>query len=139
LNGRLLDTNVLIDLALGSFPPVEARFAQELLSGAPLFISAVSVFEFRFGAERSRRRGVQLLALGRFLAAVAVVEFDEPDARAAAILKAHLAERGQPIGAYDLLVAAQAQARDLIIVTGNTREFTRAPGLVLEDWGQDSR
>jgi tRNA(fMet)-specific endonuclease VapC len=106
LSGRLLDTNVLIDLTLGLSPAVETRFAEGLLTGARVFFSAVSVFEFRFGVERSRRRAFQLQALDRFLAAVAVIEFDEPDARAAAILKAHLAERGEPIGAYDLLIAA---------------------------------
>jgi tRNA(fMet)-specific endonuclease VapC len=134
LNGRLLDTNVLIDLISARSPRLDARYAAELLQATPLFLSAISIFEFRFGAERSRRREFQLLALERFLAGVAVIEFDDRDARAAAILKSTLAARGTPIGAYDLLIAAQAMARNLGVVTANGREFSRAPGLVIEDW-----
>ena len=97
-------------------------------------ISAVSVFEFRFGAERSRRREFQLAALDRFLTAATVIDFDHGDAQAAALLKANLAGRGTPIGAYDLLIAAQARVRALTVVTGNVREFSRIVGLVVEDW-----
>ena len=54
--------------------------------------------------------------------------------RRAGELGAHLAAAGTPIGPYDVLIAGQALARKLILVTHNSREFQRAPGLVVEDW-----
>jgi tRNA(fMet)-specific endonuclease VapC len=63
-----------------------------------------------------------------------VLEFDEEDARQAGQIRAHLASQGTPIGPYDVLIAGQAKARELTLVTHNTTEFQRVPGLKLEDW-----
>jgi tRNA(fMet)-specific endonuclease VapC len=41
---------------------------------------------------------------------------------------------GTPIGHYDYLIAAQARRRGAALVTLNTREFTRVPGLMVMDW-----
>jgi tRNA(fMet)-specific endonuclease VapC len=134
VSGWLLDTNVLIDLVFARSPQPAARFTAELEAARPMFLSSISLFEFRFGAERSRRRAFQLEALDRFLASVAVIEFGDADARSAALIKGELAEAGTPIGPYDLLIAAQAKVRDLTVATGNGREFSRVPGLSVEDW-----
>ena len=63
-----------------------------------------------------------------------VLEFDEEDARHAGEVRAHLAVKGTPIGPYDVLIAGQARARKLTLVTHNTTEFQRVPGLKVEDW-----
>lgn len=63
-----------------------------------------------------------------------VLEFDREDARQAGEIRATLALKGTPIGTYDVLIAGQAKARDLILVTHNTREFKRIRGLRIEDW-----
>jgi tRNA(fMet)-specific endonuclease VapC len=63
-----------------------------------------------------------------------VLEFDKEDARQAGAIHALLVSQGTPIGAYDVLIAGQAVARNLILVTHNTREFGRVPGLRFEDW-----
>ncbi len=63
-----------------------------------------------------------------------VLEFDHDDARQAGEIRAHLASKGTPIGPYDVLIAGQAKARKLTLVTHNTTEFTRVPGLKVEDW-----
>jgi tRNA(fMet)-specific endonuclease VapC len=63
-----------------------------------------------------------------------VLEFDREDARQASEIRAHLASKGTPIGPYDVLIAGQAKARKLTLVTHNTTEFTRVPGLKVEDW-----
>jgi predicted nucleic acid-binding protein len=63
-----------------------------------------------------------------------VLEFDQEDARQAGEIRAHLASKGTPIGPYDVLMASQAKARKLTLVTHNTTEFTRVPGLKVEDW-----
>jgi tRNA(fMet)-specific endonuclease VapC len=63
-----------------------------------------------------------------------VLEFDEEDARQAGQIGAHLGSKGTPIGPYDVLIAGQARARDLTLVTHDTSEFRRVPGLKVEDW-----
>lgn len=63
-----------------------------------------------------------------------VLEFDEEDARQAGQIRAHLASKGTPIGPYDVLIAGQAMARGLTLVTHDTSEFQRVPGLKVEDW-----
>ena len=62
------------------------------------------------------------------------VPFDAADARAAGAIRRDLEARGLPIGPYDVLIAGQARARDLVLVTANTREFERVDGLKFEDW-----
>ena len=63
-----------------------------------------------------------------------VVEFDRDDARRAGLIRAELANRGTPIGPYDVLIAGQALNRGLILITRNVREFSRVSGLQIEDW-----
>ena len=63
-----------------------------------------------------------------------VLEFDHDDARHAGEVRAHLATKGTPIGPYGVLIAGQARARKLTLVTHNTTEFKRVPGLKVEDW-----
>jgi tRNA(fMet)-specific endonuclease VapC len=64
----------------------------------------------------------------------AVVEFDKEDARRAGEIRSLLTAKGASIGPYDVLIAGQALARGTILVTHNTREFGRVPGLRIEDW-----
>jgi tRNA(fMet)-specific endonuclease VapC len=63
-----------------------------------------------------------------------VLEFDQEDARQAGEIRAALAAAGTPIGPYDVLIAGQARARSLVLVTHNTGEFSRVSGLNIEDW-----
>ena len=63
-----------------------------------------------------------------------MLEFDKKDARQAAAVRALLASEGMPIGPYDVLIAGQAVARNMILFTNNTQEFKRVPGLRFEDW-----
>ena len=63
-----------------------------------------------------------------------VLEFDKEDARQAGEIRAFLASRGTPIGPYDVLIAGQAKARNLTLITHNTDEFGRVPGLRFDDW-----
>ena len=63
-----------------------------------------------------------------------VLDFDKEDARQSGQIRALLAGKGTPIGPYDVLIAGQAIARNLTLVTHNTDEFRRVPGLRIEDW-----
>lgn len=97
-----------------------------------IYLSAVVFHELAFGAFNSRNvernmRNLDALELP-FLA------FDASDARAAGEVRATLRRRGTPIGPYDVLIAGQALARDLTLVTANVKEFGRVDGLRIEDW-----
>ncbi len=88
--------------------------------------------ELFFGAFRSQRTAPNL---GRVEGLqFEIVGFDQDDSRQAGAVRATLAAAGTPIGPYDALIAGQAQARGLILVTRNTGEFSRVPGLRIEDW-----
>jgi tRNA(fMet)-specific endonuclease VapC len=63
-----------------------------------------------------------------------ILDFDADDAGVAGLLRAKLEKQGQPIGAYDLLIAAQGVRHGMTVVTNNLKEFKRVPGLSLEDW-----
>ncbi|WP_423753284.1 PIN domain-containing protein [Candidatus Accumulibacter phosphatis] len=70
----------------------------------------------------------------RFFSTIATLPFDEADAQAAAAICAALKTQGQPIGAYDVLIAGTGMARGLVVVTSNVGEFKRVSGLQVEDW-----
>jgi len=61
-------------------------------------------------------------------------EFSREDARDAGEVRSSLAAKGTPIGPYDVLIAGQARARGLVLITRNTDEFARVPRLLMEDW-----
>lgn len=91
--------------------------------------------ELYFGAYRSQRRerNLALVDALRF----EVLPLDLEDARQAGEVRASLAALGTPIGAYDVLIAGQARARGLVLVTRNVREFSRVPGLACDNWHDD--
>ena len=89
-------------------------------------------YELYYGAFKSRYTDRNLGLLDRI--AFEVVSFDAADARAAGAIRANLEAIGRPMGPLDTLIAGQALARDLILVTANTQEFVRVEGLNCEDW-----
>lgn len=126
----LLDTNVVIAL-LNDATSAVARTARRHRPGN-IGISAVIAHELFYGAYKSHR-AKQNVALVESLR-LEVLDFDKDDARKAGEIRALLAVMGSPIGPYDVLIAGQALARDMILVTHNTNEFSRVPGLRIEDW-----
>jgi tRNA(fMet)-specific endonuclease VapC len=89
-----------------------------------------------YGAFKSRRRAHNIALIDAL--PLEVIAFDREDARRAGEVRAALAASGQPIGPYDVLIAGQALARGLVLVTHNTGGFGRIPGLVVEDWESSS-
>ena len=127
----LLDTNILI-AALKGHPKVRQRL-EDMPLGA-LRLSAIVLGELEFGAEKSAqgvRNRASLEALARRLPLVGI---DHDTTRRYAQVRALLERRGTPIGANDTWIAAQALAIDATLVTDNEREFSRVPGLRLENW-----
>jgi tRNA(fMet)-specific endonuclease VapC len=126
----LLDANVIIGLLNDAGSKLAQRARRE--RPADIAISAIVAHELFYGAFKSGR-ATHNVALVDSLQ-LAVLEFDKEDARQAGEIRAALASRGTPIGPYDVLIAGQAKARNLTLVTHNTDEFGRVRGLRLEDW-----
>ncbi len=97
-------------------------------------ISVISKAELLFGVELSPRRSQDEAALNAFLQYVEVLDFPDEAAEHYAKIRAHLKTRGAMIGANDLLIAAHARSLALTLVTNNTREFRRVPGLQTDNW-----
>jgi tRNA(fMet)-specific endonuclease VapC len=131
----LLDTNVCIAFINNRSDRVRARFNQARLAGAQLTTSPLVVHELWYGVAKSQKSRQTAEAVTAFLSRyLTILEYSMTDAQTAGEIRADLERQGKPIGAYDTLIAGQALARNLILVTGNTREFARVPGLKLEDW-----
>jgi tRNA(fMet)-specific endonuclease VapC len=96
-------------------------------------MSAITLAELNFGAEARRSQKIRR-AIRSFTKDVTVVPFDEASAVRFGVVAAALSTRGRPIGLYDTLVAAQALASGLTVVTNNTRHFSQVPGLAVENW-----
>lgn len=126
----LLDTNAII--ALLNDPSGQLALHARQHAPKDLGLSAIVVHELYFGAFKSQRRERNLALVDALQ--FEVVPFDLEDARHAGEVRAGLAVQGTPIGGYDVLIAGQARARGLTLVTRNTREFNRVPGLAVEDW-----
>lgn len=132
---RLFDTNAVISLVARRSDALLRRV--EASEPGSLAISSVVAHELYFGAYRSEKVAFNLETLRLLFADLAILDFDREDARVAGEIRAELKRRGTPIGPYDTLIAGQARARNLMLVTNNTGEFSRISGLRIEDWTTD--
>ena len=125
----LLDANAVIALLNGN-EALGARLRRQ--RPADIGISSIVAHELFYGAFKSQRgeRNVALVDALQF----EVLEFDKEDARQAGEVRAALARQGRPIGPFDVLIAGQAKARGLTLVTRNMGEFRRVADLAVEDW-----
>ncbi len=127
----LLDTNPLV-YAFKGMGRCRERIDQA--DPASLHLSALSVFEIEFGLARSRNPQPMRLFLSDACRRHRCLPLDESAAAQAGRLRGVLQQAGTPIGPYDLLIAGTALAHQLIVVTRNLREFSRVPGLRVENW-----
>ncbi len=130
----MLDTNTLI-YVLNARPQHQAvldQFNQH--DPRNLCLSSITLAELRFGVEQSERRDSTQGKLNRVIAALSVAPFEERAARAYGSLRAQLQADGTPIGPLDTLIAGHALSLGMTLVTNNTREFSRVPGLRIENW-----
>lgn len=127
----LLDTNICIYIINVKPPEVLARFHRYSLG--EIGLSSVVAAELAYGVAKSgSSRNRQ--ALEMFLAPLELVPFDDRAVWAYGRLRADLERRGQSIGAMDTMIAAHALSLNALLVTNNTREFSRVAGLHLENW-----
>jgi tRNA(fMet)-specific endonuclease VapC len=128
----LLDTCTVSDFVKGQ-PNVLAH-----VKATPpnlIVVSALTRMEVDYGLALNAERAKKLApVLDAFFSTIVTLPFDEVDAKAAAAIRAALKTAGQPIGAYDVLIAGMGLARGLAVVTSNMGEFKRVSGLMIEDW-----
>jgi tRNA(fMet)-specific endonuclease VapC len=127
----LLDSNTCI-AAMRHDPLVVQRMAA--VSPGDCAISTITSYELFTGIEKCANPAKERVKVNLLLATVHQLMFDVPAAQEAGRLRALLEAQGRMIGPYDILLAGNALAAGLIFVTANTGEFSRVPGLNLENW-----
>jgi tRNA(fMet)-specific endonuclease VapC len=128
----MLDTNACIGVINGNPQALRSR----LLRTSPdeVAISEIVRYELEFGICRSQHQEKNRANLIHFLRYIQVLDWSEAQSVEAAQIRCELARQGQPIGHYDILIAAHARSLGAILVTHNIREFGRVERLQLEDW-----
>jgi tRNA(fMet)-specific endonuclease VapC len=127
----LLDTNTCI-YALKHHEVVLRRLLAS--DRSEVAVSVITEAELRTGAAKSASAAKTLRAVENFLMPIEIVDFVSSDAASYATIRAKLERAGTPIGPLDTLIAAQAVARKLTLVSNNEREFRRVSGLRVENW-----
>ncbi|VWC56170.1 MULTISPECIES: type II toxin-antitoxin system VapC family toxin [Burkholderia] len=130
----LLDTNAVIAIMKGE-PAMLARL--RAYQPADFGMPAIVAHELYYGAYKSQRAAANVARVEALQ--FEVVSFDAEDAQHAGAIRAQRTAAGTQIGPYDALIAGQARARRLVLVTHNMREFSRVPELQVEDWLAEPR
>ncbi len=127
----LLDTNILSPIISDPLGALAQRILAEPADN--ICTSIIVAAELRFGAaKKNAPRLTQRVA--ELLSVIDVMPWVAPADNFYATVRAGLEKSGTPIGGNDMLIAAQALAHELVLVTDNVREFERIPGLKLENW-----
>jgi tRNA(fMet)-specific endonuclease VapC len=128
----MLDT----DLCIALIKRKPAKMLDKLTSHAPgdVGLSTVTLAELRYGVAKSAQRDTNALALDEFLLPLEIADFDTNAAGAYGQVRVTLEKAGTPIGPLDTQIGAHALSLGAVLVTHNTREFRRIPGLAVEDW-----
>lgn len=128
----LLDTNACINFLRDPQSRIGRRLAR--VPYHEVALCSVVKAELFYGVQRSRDPDDARQKLTAFAAHFVSLPFDDPAAVIYGEIRAYLAQRGQLIGPNDMFIAATALAHQATLVTHNTREFNRVPGLLIEDW-----
>ncbi|WP_223481372.1 MULTISPECIES: type II toxin-antitoxin system tRNA(fMet)-specific endonuclease VapC [unclassified Pseudomonas] len=127
----MLDTNICIFTIKNKPQIVREAFNRH---DGQLCISAVTLMELIYGAEKSATPEKNLAVIEGLAARLEVWPFDNEAAAHTGMIRSELAKAGTPIGPYDQMIAGHARSRGLIVVTNNLREFEWVKGLRVEDW-----
>ena len=133
----LLDTNICIALMTEGQSHVRNIFEDAHQTKQSVFVSSIVLYELRYGIAKSQHSKKSQARFDDFLRSpVQTLPFDDLDAAEAGRIRAELERAKMPIGHYDTLIAGQALARGLTLVTANVREFSRIKGLRWVDWAK---
>ncbi|QOV64021.1 type II toxin-antitoxin system tRNA(fMet)-specific endonuclease VapC [Kosakonia pseudosacchari] len=127
----MLDTNICIFTIKNKPEIVRQAFNQH---SGQMCISSVTLMELIYGAEKSAIPDKNLRVVEGFTARLEVLPYGVDAAVHTGQLRAELARAGTPVGPYDAMIGAHARSLGLVLVSNNTREFARIPGLRLQDW-----
>ena len=127
----LLDTDTCIDVLRGLRSVLEKLQA---VSPDDCSVSSITAFELYAGTLLSAHPERELVKVERFLEQVTVIAFDRVAAQHAANIRVELQRSGSTVGAYDLLIAAEARRSGFVLVSSNHREFGKISNLRLESW-----
>jgi len=128
----LLDSNVCIAWMRTRSPSIRNAFAR--IGESNIFLCSIVKAELDFGLQYCGNPPARARQLELFVSRFESLPFDDPCVRHYGELRARLTHAGQLIGPNDLLIAATALAHGAILVTHNIAEFSRVPGLLIEDW-----
>ncbi|MBI2929191.1 MAG: type II toxin-antitoxin system VapC family toxin [Verrucomicrobia bacterium] len=128
----LLDTNACVGYLRGRSVTIRDRMMA--LPAEEVVLCSVVKAELYYGARKSERPVQNLAVLAVFFERFTSLPFDDPAAEAYGRIRAELEAAGTPIGPNDLLIAAIALSRQVTVVTRNSSEFSRVPGLQCENW-----
>ena len=129
---RLLDTNTCIYYLNQISENLIAQFRK--YSPSDIKLSSITVAELFFGVEKSSVKKKNRAIVESFVSTFEIIPFDEASSRTYAKIRASLEKKGTPIGPMDLLIASISMTYNLILVTNNTKEFSRIGKLKLENW-----
>ena len=129
---KLLDTDICIHLLNAREPELIERLGAH--RPADIALCSIVLAELLWGARNSQRTEANVARVRAFAQPLLSLPFDDASAEQYGIIRARLAAEGQPIGPNDTLIASIALARQSILVTRNTGEFSRVPGLEVETW-----
>ena len=127
-----LDTNVIIDAIRNRTPSVRRHF--EEIYASDIFISSIVAAELEFGAAHSKDYLANKMLYEQFIRDFTIIPFVKDYCAVYGRIRHELTRTGWSIGLNDLLIAATAISGNGILVTHNTGEFERIPGIILEDW-----
>ena len=127
----LLDTNTLIYFFKGFGNVAEMLFSK---SPKDIAISTITLYELKVGIAKSNNPLKRKKQLESLVSRIAILPFASEEAEASAKIRAMLETQGTPIGPLDNLIAGTAFCFNAILVTHNTKEFSRVEGLTIEDW-----
>ena len=128
----LLDTNICIYIIKKK--PVDVLKTLKTKAKKKIYVSSITIAELEYGVAKSHFPEKNTIALIEFLSIFHILPFDDADAVECGMIKRDLEKKGKIIGPMDLLLAAQARAKQFILVTNNTKEFERVEGLKKENW-----
>ena len=127
----LLDTNIVIYVIKRRPVEVMSAFNQH---ASRMAISVITLSELMHGVEKSTQSEKNLRVVEDFCSRLEVLDYTAKAAQHYGAIRSQLEKIGQPIGVNDLHIAAHARSEGLVLVTNNEREFSRVPGLQIENW-----
>jgi tRNA(fMet)-specific endonuclease VapC len=128
----MLDTNICLCMIKGKPPQILSRLKDFNLGD--LSVSSITLSELEYGVAKSSKPQQNRDALDAFLAPLEIFPFDGEAAHRHGQIRAFLEKEGKLIGAMDMLIGAHAVSASMTLVTNNIKEFSRIPGLRLENW-----